>query len=253
MNGNIETIGPSLQSVADRLETLAAGHADLMAQVGTDAIFMIVTRTRKQGIDRTGAPFPPYSTKGPIYIGPTSPYFALVGPVGRHERLSGNKVAVRTRTAFADPLLQFGSSGRAFRTDVQRTKGGRVRVSSNMVSAAFDSWADLKAKAASPLAAPGHVNLTLGGRLLGSVSGTIARDQFGDDQGDRPFGVVEAGVDVVVIGFTRAEEALIADGLIARGFEFWGVGEIQGELEALEDGMAERMETLMKSRVEDLA
>ncbi len=206
----------SLLEQFDRAKQAAVLTTDDMLAAGNAACNKIYDRTAIEGKDRFGQTFPPYSTT-PMYVG--------AEPKDVHDLAA----AAGGRTTYLDPKRK--------RLTGKLTRLGKPSRTGTMKSVFLvGGYAMLKAGAAAVgRAGAGLVNLILTGKLMGSTG------VFYEGKGDAAYEVTQAGLGYCELGFTRAEQALIADGLIERGRDFWGIGAIPEEKEMLADVLVERL------------
>ncbi len=207
---------PDLSGMIENLRIAIKPTEADSKQLAIAACNIIYTRTVNQGVDKNGIQFMPYSSM-PIYIG---------GKYASIARSAGG------RTTYLDKNRK--------RLTGKKTKGGKDSRTGQMKTTYFQTgYAQFKGGLSAPGSAQtGVVNLAVTGNLMGSQI-------FTDGQTDAAWGVGEATPTGFRLTFTRAEEAKIADGLIERGRDFWGVAEIKEEKDELERLLAE----LMRKRV----
>ena len=187
--------------------------------LANEASTLIYYRTVRDGLDKNGKQFDPYSTK-PLYIG--GKYFPYATAAGG-------------RTEY---------SNRRTRLTGKQTKGGKDARTGKMKSVYFQGGYGQFKRGLQPSGAanPGVVNLSVTNTLMGSQA-------FEGGQSDASYGVGTATEKGFRLTFTRAESAAVADGLIERGRDFWGIGEIPEEKAELERQLADRLRGRVKEAV----
>ena len=230
----------NLEGLRARMESIRAvvqPTTEDMTYLGNAALNRIYLRTAVEGKDRYGNSLEPYSTK-PIYIGPSSEAYSLAKSAGgRTEYLSGTRGRMTrvgrrggtSQTYAYRPAKLSGKRRRANPAQDPFLQGGSFggRNSRKMLSVAFaGGWAEFKSKAAiAGAAARGLVNLVLTGKMMGS--GAV----FSEGSGDAAFEIVGVSPGKVSLGFTRADREQVAQGLVERGRDFWGFGDMPEEIE----------------------
>ena len=189
-----------LLDYAKRLEEWASPEVTerAMTAVGQQARLIIYKRTVEDGLDRDGNPFPAYSTRR-TSIMPSSPYFGMLSGAGRTYR--ARKGDENQRAAAST----FGA-GRVKRKGRRRDK---------LKGVVFDyGWAQIK----DSLGAAKR-NMMMKGDMMGQAV-------------NPGFVITAKSGESVTLDFLNALDRLKAAGQHLM-FNWWGVGRIQSEREAL--------------------
>lgn len=120
-------LAPLSQEMA-RMERAFDMSAQAMTRIGESQRKRNLVRVTEQGIDVHGAPFAPYSTKGPIYIylqpgtrGPRISRSATASPIPKGESLVYSDAGGPAIDIVSDPMESFGRKVRQV-TDRQRRR-----------------------------------------------------------------------------------------------------------------------------------
>lgn len=212
---------PNLTGLTERLRKAALPTVEDVRYLANEAVAVIQKRTAVDGKDRFGNDFQPYS-RTPTYIGGKYADYARTAG-GRSTYLNGRK-----------------------RLTGKKTAGGKDARTGNMKSVYFQGGYEQFKQGLAPsgFASSGRVNLTVSGEMLGTMIAGV------DLESDGAFGVGTVTDKSFSLTFTRAEYGPIADGLIERGRDFWGIGDTESEKKYLEGILADRIRMRIKEVAE---